>query len=83
MVKNPPAKAGDMGEIPGLGRSHMPRGNKACAPQPLSPRAESLHSAAREATTRSLRTTAREGPPSPQREKAHIATKARTAKPSK
>ena len=23
MVKNPPANAGDMGSIPGLGRSHM------------------------------------------------------------
>ena len=26
-VNNPPANAGDMGSIPGLGRSHMPRGN--------------------------------------------------------
>ena len=32
-VKNPPANAGDTGSIPGLGRSHMPRGNKACSPQ--------------------------------------------------
>ena len=27
MVKNLPAKAGDMGLIPGLGRSHMPWSN--------------------------------------------------------
>ena len=27
VVKNPPANAGDMGSIPGLGRSHVPRGN--------------------------------------------------------
>ena len=27
MVKNPPANAGDMGSIPGPGRSHMPRSN--------------------------------------------------------
>ncbi|XP_068412549.1 coiled-coil domain-containing protein 15 isoform X7 [Eschrichtius robustus] len=27
VVKNPPAKAGDMGSTPGLGRSHMPRNN--------------------------------------------------------
>ena len=27
VVKNPPAKAGDMGSSPGLGRSHMPRSN--------------------------------------------------------
>ena len=27
VVKNPPASAGDMGSIPGLGRSHMPRSN--------------------------------------------------------
>ena len=25
VVKNPPAKAGDMGSIPGLGRFHMTR----------------------------------------------------------
>ena len=25
-VENPPASAGDMGSIPGLGRSHMPSG---------------------------------------------------------
>ena len=27
VVKNPPAKAGDTGSSPGLGRSHMPRSN--------------------------------------------------------
>ena len=27
VVKNPPANAGDMGSIPGPGRSHMPRIN--------------------------------------------------------
>ena len=27
VVKNPPASAGDMGLIPGLGRSHMPQSN--------------------------------------------------------
>ena len=27
VVKNPPAKAGDMGSIPGLGRSHMLQSN--------------------------------------------------------
>ena len=27
VVKNPPADAGDMGSIPGQGRSHMPQGN--------------------------------------------------------
>ena len=43
MVKNPPANAGDMGSIPGLGRSHMPWSNSARAPQLLS-----LHSRARE-----------------------------------
>ena len=35
-VKNPPAKAGDTGSSPGPGRSHMPRSNKALAPQLLS-----------------------------------------------
>ena len=33
VVKNLPANAGDMGPIPGLGRSHMPRGSSAFAPQ--------------------------------------------------
>ena len=27
VVKNPPADAGDVGLIPGLGRSHMPQSN--------------------------------------------------------
>ena len=27
VVKNPPANAGDMGSIPGPGRSHMPQSN--------------------------------------------------------
>ena len=27
MVENPPANAGDMGSIPGPGRSHMPQSN--------------------------------------------------------
>ena len=76
MVRNPPAKAGDMGAIPGLGRSHTPRGNKACAAQLLSPRASSVCSAATEATTRSLRTPAREEPPlAATRESPHATTK--------
>ena len=36
MVKNPPANAGDMGSIPGLGRSHMPWSYEAHEPQLLS-----------------------------------------------
>ena len=36
MVKDLPANAGDMGSSPGLGRSHMPRGNWAREPQLLS-----------------------------------------------
>ena len=27
VVKDPPANAGEMGSIPGLGRSHMPQSN--------------------------------------------------------
>ena len=37
LVKNLPANAEDTGLVPGLGRSHMPLGIKACAPQLLSP----------------------------------------------
>ena len=33
MVKNTPAKAGDMSSIPGPGGSHMPQSNEAHAPQ--------------------------------------------------
>ena len=32
MVKHLPANAGDMGSIPGPGRSHMPSSNQACVP---------------------------------------------------
>ena len=37
VVKNLPVNAGDMGLIPGLGRSHMPWDNEAHVPQLLSP----------------------------------------------
>ena len=37
VVKNLSANAGDMGSSPGLGRSHMPRSNKARVPQLPSP----------------------------------------------
>jgi len=37
VVKNLPDNAGDLGSVPGLGRSHMPWGNKAHALQILSP----------------------------------------------
>ena len=36
VVKNLPAKAGNVGSIPGLGRSHMPWSNKVHVPQLLS-----------------------------------------------
>ena len=42
VVENLPANAGDMGSSPGLGRSHMPRGNGAREPQLLSLRVWSL-----------------------------------------
>ena len=37
VVKNLSANGGDVGLIPGLGRSHMLRSNEACVPQVLSP----------------------------------------------
>ena len=37
VAKNLPCNAGDMGLIPGLGRSHMPWGNEAHVPQLLKP----------------------------------------------
>ena len=71
MVKNLPANAGDTGSSPGLGRSHMPRSNKAREPQLLSLCIWSLCSATGEAATvRGPRTAMKSGPHSPQLEKA-------------
>ena len=52
VVKNLLANAGDTGSTPGPGRSHMPRSNKAHAPQLLSP-----HSRARKPQLLSLSAT--------------------------
>ena len=58
VVENLPAKAGDTGSSPGLGRSHMPQSNYAREPQLLS-----LHSATREAAiVRGPRTAMKSGP---------------------
>ena len=37
MVENPPANAGDMGSVPGLGRFHMLHVNQARTLEPLKP----------------------------------------------
>ena len=71
VVENLPANVGDMGSSPGLGRSHMPRSDKAREPQLLSLRVWSLRSATREAAiVRGLRTAMESGPHLPQLEKA-------------
>ena len=71
MVENLPTNAGDTGSSPDLGRSHMPRSNKAREPQLLSLRVWSLCSATREAAiVRGLRTAMKSGPHLPQLEKA-------------
>ena len=71
MVESLAANAGDTGSSPGLGRSHMPRGNWACEPQLLSLRVWSLCSATREAAiVRGAHTAMKSGPRSPQLEKA-------------
>ena len=71
VVENLPANAGDTGSSPGLGRSHMPRGNWAREPQLLSLRVWSLCSATREAAmVRGPRTAMKSGPRSPQLETA-------------
>ena len=73
VVETLPANAGDTGSSPGLGRSHMPRSNWAREPQLLSLRVWSLCSATREATMmKSLRTTTKSSPRSPQLEKARL-----------
>ena len=73
MVEKLPAKAGDTGSSPGLGRSHMPWSNYAREPQLLSLHVWSLCSATREAATaivRGLRTVMKSGPRLLQLEKA-------------
>ena len=71
VVENLPTNAGETGSSPGLGRSHMPRSNWAREPQLLSLRAWSLCSATREAAiVRGPRTAMKNGPRSPQLEKA-------------
>ena len=77
VVKNSPASAGDMGSVPGLGRSLMPQRNQARVSQLLKSVCPRTCSATREATTvRSPYTTAREQPQlSKTRESPHAATK--------
>ena len=71
VVENVPANAGDTGSSPGLGRSHMPRGNWAREPQLLSLRVWSLCSATGEAAiVRGPRTAMKSGPHLLQLEKA-------------
>ena len=71
VVENLPANAGDTGSSPGLGRSHMPRSNRAREPQLLSLRVWSLCSATREAViVRGPRSAMKSGPHLPQLEKA-------------
>ena len=71
VVESLPANAGDMGSSPGLGRSHMPRSNRAREPQLLSLCVWSLCSAIREAAiVRGPRTAMKSGPRSPQLERA-------------
>ena len=66
VVKNQPANAGDMGLIPGLGGSRLPRSNQGPRPQVLSlcSRAGALQQAV---MTRSPRPAAGEWPPRPAR----------------
>ena len=71
VVENLPANSGDTGSSPGLGRSHMPRSNWAREPQLLSLHVWSLCSTTREAAVvRDPRIAVKNGPRSPQLEKA-------------
>ena len=71
VVESLPANAGDTGSSPALGRSHMPRSNRAREPQLLNLCVWSLCSATREATiVRGLSTVMKSGPHLPQLEKA-------------
>ena len=71
VVESLPASAGDTGSSPGLGRSHVPRGNWAREPQLLSLRVWSLCPAVGGAAImRGPRTAMKSGPRLPQLEKA-------------
>ena len=70
MVENLPAKAGDMGLSPGLGRSHMLQSNWAREPQLLSLRVWSLCSTTRGHDSERPRTAMKSGPRLPQLEEA-------------
>ena len=71
MVGSLPANAGDAGSSPGLGGSHVPRGNWACEPQLLSLHVWSLCSAIGEAAiVRGPRTAMKSGPRLPRLERA-------------
>ena len=59
VVGSLPASAGDIGSIPGLGRSHMLQGSWACVPQLLS-----WHAATTEACLPRARALQQEKPPS-------------------
>ena len=75
VVENPPAKAGDTGSIPSLGRSHMPRSSsarapqllslcsRACEPQLLSPRAATTEACVPRAVLHNERSHRNEKPP--------------------
>ena len=61
--KNPPANAGNTDLIPGPGRSHMPQGNYAHAPQLLNPNLQQWEAQAPQLES---------SPCSSQLEKAHV-----------
>ena len=72
VVKNLPANAGDVGLIPGLGRTHMQWSNLAHAPQLLSVTTQSLSSTRAATTMRSPHTTMKTHPCSLQLNKATV-----------
>ena len=76
VVENLPANAGHTGSIPGLGKSHMPRGNWAHVPQILRPAHLGAHTTQRE---KLLHWEAR----APQLEKAHAQQQGSPAQPKR
>ena len=70
VVENLPANAGDTGSSTGLGRSHMPRSNKAREPQLLSLRLEPVLRNKRGRDSERPAHAMKSGPRSPQLEKA-------------
>ena len=83
VIKNPPASAGDMGLIPGVGRFHMLWGNWAHGLQLLSPHTRACSTTRETTAVRSLSAATKSRPHLLQIAKAHMQQEDPAQPPSK